>query len=70
MISLGDTVRDVITGFTGIVVAHIVSTYEAEQFCVQPKALTSEGQPVAAVCFETARLEVLPTVDHAAGFSM
>ena len=60
MISLGDTVRDVITGFTGIVVAHIVSTYEAEQFRVQPKALTSEGQPVTAVWFESGRLEAVP----------
>lgn len=57
-IQLGDTVRDTITDFQGIVVARIEYLTGCMQFGVAPKA-GSDGKVPDTVYFDYTRLEVV-----------
>jgi hypothetical protein len=53
---LGDKVRDIVTGFDGVIVAKCIFLYKATQFEVQPDQLKADGEIRAAVWFEETRL--------------
>lgn len=63
VIPLGSTVRDVITGFTGIVTARTENLYGAPQVRVQPMALTSGNSYPSSVWFEESQCRVVPEQD-------
>ena len=58
MINLGDLVRDRITGFEGITVAHYAHLNGCNQFSVQSQIL-KEGKPVDAVYFDATQLDLV-----------
>ena len=57
MIELGYTVRDVVTGFTGIATARVEYLNGCVQFCVTPKAV--DNKVVDSVYIDHQRLEAL-----------
>jgi hypothetical protein len=57
-VTLGDEVRDILTGFTGIVVARIDHLFAARSFLVQPQTLR-DGQPAPPLELATSRLRVV-----------
>ena len=60
MPSLGDLVRDEITGFKGVVMARLECLYETTSCKVQPRELREDvGTPKESVWFEDDRLTVL-----------
>ncbi len=58
MITLGDTVRDVITGFTGIAVARSEWLYGCVRLGVESKKLDKDGKVMEAQWFDEQRLEL------------
>jgi len=57
MIRLGEKATDRITGFTGVVVAHIEYLNGCEQYELQPEGLQKENrQPLEAKWFDVQRL--------------
>lgn len=56
-IGLGDSVRDPISGFTGIVTAQVVYVTGAPQSCVQPP-IAQDGAFRDGKYFDTERLEL------------
>lgn len=56
MISLGQTVRDAITGFTGVATVKVERLHGSTCFVVESKEL-HEGKPIEAT-FEEKRLEL------------
>lgn len=57
-INLGDTVRDTITGFEGVVIAATEFMYGCRRLSVQPKEL-KDGQLREAETFDELQLEVV-----------
>lgn len=57
-IELGDTVRDSISGLTGIVVAYTTWLNRCRRITVQPKEL-KDGKPVDHSCFDIEQLELI-----------
>lgn len=57
MIELGNTVRDVVTGFTGIATARVEYLNGCVQFCLSPKAV--DNKVVDGVYIDHQRLEVV-----------
>jgi hypothetical protein len=62
---MGDVVRDVVTGFTGRVVAHVRYVTGCDQFCVQPSC-KEDGSPVDGKYFDVNRLHLI-TADAKTG---
>jgi len=58
MITLGYEVKDVITGFTGIVVAYAEHLHNCDRAAVQPREL-KDGSPVDALWFDVPQLELV-----------
>jgi len=58
-ILLGDTVRDVYTGFVGTALARTDWLYGCTRIMVEPTELTKEGAPYASVEFDEQRLVVV-----------
>jgi hypothetical protein len=56
---LGDAVRDILTGFSGIVVARIDHLFAGQSYLVQPHALGGDGHPLPPLELPTARLRVV-----------
>lgn len=56
-IKLGDKARDMITGFEGIITAHIKYITGCDQFGLKPAKLNKEGLPIATQWFDIMRLE-------------
>jgi len=65
MISLGSTVRDVITGFTGVVTARTEYLYSMPILRVQPTVLTTSNCHPGCVDFEESQCRVVPEQDLA-----
>lgn len=60
MISLGDLVRDEVTGFEGVVLARMECLYEATQVRIHPRALREDvGEPKASFWMEEDRCVVI-----------
>lgn len=59
MIDLGQRVRDVVTGFTGIAVARIESLFGVGEIHIAPERLTEDGSPGTPVWFEETRVEAV-----------
>jgi len=56
MITLGTTVRDMVTGFEGIAMGRATYIFTSPQVLVQPRGMQTEGAPIPAQWFEEARL--------------
>ena len=56
---LGDKVRDVVSGFEGVVLAKLDALYEAPQCRVHPLELKSDGEIRGGVWLEEGRLKKL-----------
>ena len=71
MPNLGDTVKDEVTGFQGMVLAKLTGLYEATQVRVHPTVLTcSEGDIKASVWLEESRVKVVSSAKCSAGFGV
>lgn len=57
MIKLGDKVKDVVTGFKGVVMSHIEYFTQCDQYGVCPK--TKDGKTREWVYFDESRLKKL-----------
>jgi hypothetical protein len=58
-INLGDTVRDTISGFTGIVIARCEWLYGCVRISVQPTSLDKDGKVQDHVTFDEQQLVVV-----------
>lgn len=58
-IALGDTCKDEITGFEGVVTARTSWFASADSLVLQPKGLNKDGQPHATNAFEMSRLSLV-----------
>lgn len=56
-IALGDTARDTITGFTGVVICIAQWLYGCRRLTLQPRELKQDGKPCDYVTFDEAQLE-------------
>lgn len=63
--ALGDTVKDTVTGFSGVVVAYTVWLNGCERLSIQPTKLNKNGQPVESVAFDIQQLVVVKGASHA-----
>lgn len=57
---LGRTMKDRITGFTGVVTGHVNYLTGCSQVLVQPPGVNSDGNVVESRWFDIQRCEVLP----------
>lgn len=55
---LGDLVKDVVTGFKGVVICRAVWLNGCARLTVQPQVV-KEGKPVESQCFDDLQLEVI-----------
>jgi len=55
---LGDKVKDVITGFEGIVTARASYLTGCDQLCVQPQGLDKDQKPIESRWYDENRLVV------------
>lgn len=66
---LGDTVRDVVSGFEGVVLARMECLYAATQYQVHSRELNGDtGRLKASEWFEGPRLEVVKEEPARVGF--
>ncbi len=56
--NLGDKVRDLVTGFSGIVVGHTVWLTGCDTYVVNPQVI-HEGKPVQSTTFDDHALELI-----------
>jgi hypothetical protein len=56
---LGDAVRDILTGFEGIVVARIEHLFSGQSYLVQPHALGGDGHPLPPLELPMSRVRVV-----------
>lgn len=61
-IKIGDVARDVITGFTGVVVARSQWLNNCDRLQLQPRE-AKDGKPVAATSFDEPNLEFVESTD-------
>ena len=61
MIGLGQTVRDKISGFTGVATGRAEFLYGCERILVQPK-LDKDGKPQEADWFDEPQLDTVPDI--------
>lgn len=57
-VKLGDTVRDIVTGFTGIAVARTQWLHGCDRIAIQPP-VGKDGKPVDNAAFDIMQIEVL-----------
>jgi hypothetical protein len=62
-LKLGDTVRDSITGFEGVIIGRAKFLATNDRIGVQPKSLNKEGQPQAQNWFDAAQLELVSKLE-------
>jgi hypothetical protein len=68
-IELNDVVRDTVTGFQGIALAHMVAVHEASQWRVHPQTLNADRAAASAFMWiEETRLVTVEGSGHPAGF--
>lgn len=60
-VSLGDRVKDRITGVEGIVIGITEWLYNCRRPIVQPSSLSGDGKPLDSLSFDEPQLEVLET---------
>lgn len=60
MITLGDTARDTITGFTGVVIADTKWLHGCRRLTLQPREL-KDGKPVESMTFDEPQLVKVET---------
>ena len=58
VVELGDSVKDTITGFSGVVVAITTWMYGCRRIIVQPKKVGADGKPVDNQAFDEPQLKV------------
>ena len=63
--ALGDTVKDTVTGFEGVVVAFTTWLNGCERLSVQPTKLDKESKPRDTVVFDIQQLVVVKAGTHA-----
>lgn len=61
-IALGDTARDVVTGFEGVVVAITTWLNGCVRLALQPRAL-KDGKPIESQSFDVEQLELVEKCD-------
>jgi hypothetical protein len=61
-LKLGDTVKDKMTGFTGVVTGRAEFLYTVPSVKVQPQGLKEDGSPKEAVWFEEPQLTLVTQV--------
>ena len=59
MINLGDKVKDIVTGFTGIAVGRTTWMYGCDRVTVQPEGVNKEGKLFETQSFDEPSLVVL-----------
>jgi hypothetical protein len=74
MIEIGDKVKEIVTGYEGIVLAHAIWAYNGDTFGIQKSTLTASGMAEDAQWFDEVRLDVrvkgvlkdriVPTEEH------
>lgn len=65
-ITLGDRVKDRISGFQGIAIARTTWLHNCTRIVVQPESLTKEHKPSEDMAFDEAQLEVVKAGVHVA----
>lgn len=63
-ITLGDRVKDRISGFQGIAIARTTWLHNCTRIVVQPETLNKEGKPAEDLAFDEAQLEVIQPQVH------
>lgn len=58
-INLGDTARDTITGYTGVVISRHEYLNGCVRFALQPTSLDKDGKVQASEAFDVEQLEVI-----------
>lgn len=58
-VTLGAAVKDILTGFEGIVVGRIDYLFSGRTYLVQSQTLGPDGRPIPAVEFVSERLRVI-----------
>lgn len=56
---LGDKVRDMVTGFEGMMVARTIWLHGCDRITVEPEKLDDKGMPQDSQVFDELRLEVV-----------
>ena len=59
MITLGDKVKDSVTGFVGIAVGRTTWLHGCDRIIVQPEGLTKDGKTFENCSFDEPQLEVI-----------
>ena len=60
-LKLGETARDEITGFTGVIIGETKWLHGCTRFCLQPRELNKEtGKPLGALWFDELQVERVP----------
>ena len=60
-VALGDTVKDMVTGFTGMAVAHTKWLHGCERIVIEPQKLDKDGSTVDPETFDIQRIQVVKT---------
>lgn len=63
MIKLGNQVRDIYTGFTGIATARTDWLFGCSRICIEPQEL-KDGKPIEGQWFDEQRVEVIGKKPH------
>lgn len=58
-VNLGDKAKDIVTGFTGVVVAEITYLNGCRRLALQPQELGKDGVPVEERFFDEQQLELV-----------
>ena len=58
-VQLGDKVKDVYTGFTGIAVARTEWLYGCARISIEPDKLSGDGNPIESQTFDEQRVEII-----------
>ena len=70
MIKLGDSARDVVSGFSGIVTGKAEYLFCVDKICLEPELLDSNGQPVKPAWFEADRVSLIVKKTQITGLSI
>lgn len=57
-IRLGDEVRDIITGFEGVVIGQVQALFGTDKCEVQQRGLNQDSRPFESIWIPTAQLEI------------
>ena len=59
MFNLGDRVKDIITGFQGVIVARTSWIYGCDRYTVVPEKLDQDGKPQNGTSFDEPQLKLV-----------